>query len=172
MNYSSKRPKNIADMQLIFVLRSQLHCPDKDSTSASSMSSWVAMSPRPSQRNETGLIQNGSPTSLGMFSNVLSPNSVGSSVSSSAQGSNPASAKKPSTNLAGTGLSRSQFSTSNSGRGSAPATIGTQQGNFSSGGPGSPAVRTPTSSTIPSIATRTYSFDGIVFIGDSSSPTA
>ncbi|KAL9099853.1 MAG: hypothetical protein Q9163_004701 [Psora crenata] len=103
---------------------------------------------------------------------LLNSNSVGNASSSSIQGSNPASAQNPSTNSTGTGFSLPQVSILGSGQGSAPATIAIQSGAFSSGAPGSSAVSTPTSSVTASPATRTYTFDGIVFTGDSSGLTA
>lgn len=125
-----------------------------------------------SQRRETGSTQKVSPTALGTFFSVTSSNSVGNAGSSSIQGSNPASAQNPSTNLTGTGFSLSQVSTLGFGQGSAPATIGTQSGAFSSGRPGKSAVSTPTSGVTASPAPHMYTFDGIVFIGDSSGLTA
>ena len=125
-----------------------------------------------SQRSSTGSVQNGSPTTLGTFSSVSSSNSVGSPGSSALQGSNPTSAQNRSTNSAATGFSLSQVITLGSGQRSAPTTIGTQAGAISSGGQGSSALPMPTSSVTDSLAPRTYTFDAVVFTGDSSGLTA
>lgn len=125
-----------------------------------------------SQRSESGSIQNGSPITLGTITSVPSSHGVGSSGFSPFQGSNPTSAHNASTHSAGTGLSLSQVSTLGSGQSSAQATISTQPSIFFSGGPGSSAVPMPTSSVNASLATRTYTLDGTVFIGDSSGLTA
>ena len=159
-------------MQLIVCWEVSYTPPGKGSASASSMSSWAGMNSSLSQRNDTGSIQNGSPTTLGALSSIPSSNSVGSPGSNSVQGSNPASAQNSSTNSVGTGLSLPRISTSGSVQSSAPATTVTQPGVFFSGGPGSSAVPMSTSSVVTSLSTRTYTFDGIVFIGDSSGLTA
>ena len=125
-----------------------------------------------SQRKGTGSAQKVSPTTMGTFPALPSSNSVGNASSSSIQGSNPASAQNPSTNSTGTGFSLSQVSTLGSGQGAAPATIGIQSGAFSSGAPGSSDVPTPTLSVTASPTPRMYTFDGIVFTGDSSGLTA
>ncbi len=159
-------------MQLILCWEVSYTPPGKDSTSASSMSSWAGMNSSFSQRNDTNPIQNGSPTTIGTFSSIPSSNSVGSPGSNLVQGINSAPAQNSSISSMGTGLSLPQVSTSGSGQSSAPATAGTQSSVFFSGGPGSSAVPMPTSSVIASLSTRTYTFDGIVFIGDSSGLTA
>ena len=163
---------NIARMQLILWCKVSYTPPGKGATSASSMSLWMGTSSSLSHRRETASIPKGSPTTLRTASSVPSSNTVVSAGSRSVQGRNLASAQNPSTNSAGTGLSLPQASISGSGQNSASATTPAQPGVFFSGGLGSSAVPMPTSTVIPSLATRTYTFDGIVFIGDNTGLTA
>ena len=146
-------------MQLIVCWEVSHTPPGKGSTSASSMSSWAGMNSSLSQRNDTGSIQNGSPTTLGALSSIPSSNSVGSPGSNSVQGSNPASAQNSSTNSVGTGLSLPRISTSGSVQSSAPATTVTQPGVFFSGGPDSSAIPMSTSNVVTSLSTRKYTFE-------------
>ena len=159
-------------MQLILYWKVSYTPLAKGPTSATSLSSWVTMNSSLSQRSATGSVQNGSPTTLGSFSSVSSSSSVGSPGSTSVQGSNPTSAHNASTHSVGSGFNFSQVITLGSGQSSALVTTSTQPGVFFSGGPGSSSVPMPTSSVTASPAPHTYTFDRIVFTGDSSGLTA